>query len=95
MYNAVGIDGSKGKSTVAVLHLGGVIVRKPFDVTHFSHDLNQLISYISSLDGDIRVVMECTCRYHEPIANALSCVHNRRCQQVPAYLLRQGQGTSA
>lgn len=72
MYNAVGIDVSKGKSTVAVLQPGGVIVRKPFDVTHSSHDLNQLISYISSLDGDTRVVMECTGRYHEPMANALS-----------------------
>ena len=32
MYNAVGIDVSKGKSTVAVLQPGGTIVRKPFDV---------------------------------------------------------------
>ncbi len=32
MYNAVGIDVSKGKSTIAVLQPGGVIVRKPFDV---------------------------------------------------------------
>ena len=29
MYNAVGIDVSKGKSTIAVLQPGGVIVRKP------------------------------------------------------------------
>ena len=34
MYNAVGIDVSKGKSTIAVLQPGGVIVRKPFDVFH-------------------------------------------------------------
>jgi len=72
MYNAVGIDVSKGKSTVTVLQPGGVIVHKPFDVTHTSHDINQLITYISSLDGDTRVVMECTGRYHEPMANALS-----------------------
>ena len=63
MYNAIGIDVSKGKSTVAVLQPGGVIVHKPFDVTHTSHDPNQLISYISSLDGDTRVVMEYTDRY--------------------------------
>lgn len=72
MYNAVGIDVSKGKSTVAVLQPGGVIVRKPFDVPHTSRDFNQLISYISYLNGDTRVVMECTGRYHEPMANALS-----------------------
>ena len=32
MYNAVGIDVSKGKSTVAVLQPAGVIIRKPFNV---------------------------------------------------------------
>jgi transposase len=71
MYNAVGIDVSKGKSTVAVLQPGGTIVRKPFDVLHTSPQLNELASYLRSLDGDTRVVMECTGRYHEPMANAL------------------------
>lgn len=36
MYNAVGIDVSKGKSTVAVLQPAGVIIRKPFNVNHTS-----------------------------------------------------------
>ena len=31
MYNAVGIDVSKGKSTVAVLQPGGTVIRKPFE----------------------------------------------------------------
>ena len=34
MYNAVGIDVSKGKSTIAVLQPGGTVIRKPFDVSH-------------------------------------------------------------
>jgi len=34
MLNAVGIDVSKGKSTIAVLRPAGEIVRKPFDVRH-------------------------------------------------------------
>ncbi len=72
MYNAVGIDVSKGKSTIAVLQPGGVIVRKPFDVFHTSHSLKELSDYLASLEGDTRVVMECTGRYHEPMANALS-----------------------
>ena len=71
MYNAVGIDVSKGKSTIAVLQPGSVIVRKPFDVFHTSQQLNELSSYLHSLEGDTKVVMECTGRYHEPIANAL------------------------
>lgn len=36
MYNAVGIDVSKGKSTVTVLQPGSIVIRKPFDVPHTS-----------------------------------------------------------
>lgn len=47
MYNAVGIDASKGKSTVTVLQPGGRVVRKPFDVTHSSSELknSQITSF--------------------------------------------------
>ena len=38
--NAVGIDVSKRKSTVAILRPGGEIVKKPFDVPHLSSDCN-------------------------------------------------------
>ncbi|RZS92089.1 IS110 family RNA-guided transposase [Cuneatibacter caecimuris] len=72
MYNAVGIDVSKGKSTIAVLQPGGVIVRKPFDVFHTSQSLKELSNYLASLEGDTRIVMECTGRYHESMANSLS-----------------------
>ena len=72
MYNAVGIDVSKGKSTVTVLQPGGTVIRKPFDVSHTSQNLNELSSYLKSLDGDTKIVMECTGRYHEPILKALS-----------------------
>ena len=34
--NAVGIDVSKRKSTVAILRPGGKVVVKPFDVPHLS-----------------------------------------------------------
>lgn len=71
MYNAVGIDVSKGKSTIAVLQPAGVIIRKPFDVSHTSQQLNELSRYLNSLEGDTSVVMECTDRCHEPIANTL------------------------
>ena len=72
MYNAVGIDVSKGKSTVAVLQPGGVIVKKPFDVVHSISGLKELTDYIVSLDGDTKAVLECTGRYHEPILRSLS-----------------------
>ena len=72
MYNAVGIDISKGKSTVAVLQPGGTVIRKPFDVSHTSQNLNELADYLGSLDDSTRIVMECTGRYHEPGVKALS-----------------------
>ena len=72
MYNAVGIDVSKGKSTVTVLQPGGTVIRKPFDVSHTSQNLNELAKFLDSLNGDTRIVMECTGRYHEPIRKALS-----------------------
>lgn len=70
--NAVGIDVSKRKSTVAVLRPGGQVVVKPFDVPHLADDFRSLISMIRSLDGQTRIVMECTGHYYEPVARQLS-----------------------
>ena len=53
MLNAVGIDVSKGRSTVAVLQPGGVVVRKPFDVYHKQSDLKELTSYIKFFSNSI------------------------------------------
>ena len=69
--NAVGIDVSKGKSTVAVIQHFGVIVAEPFDVLHKDSDLKKLAAFIKSLSGETKVVMEYTGTYYEPIANAL------------------------
>lgn len=69
--NAVGIDVSKGKSTVAVIQPFGVVIAEPFDVSHTNSDLKKLIAFIKSLSGETKVVMEYTGTYYEPIANAL------------------------
>jgi transposase len=70
MLNAVGIDISKGKSTVAVLRPFGEVVRKPFNISHTTKELSSLVSYVKSLDGDTRVVMESTGHYHEAVLKA-------------------------
>lgn len=70
--NAVGIDVSKRKSTIAVLRPGGEVVVKPFDVPHRSTGFQSLTELINSLDGETRIVMECTGRYYEPVARQLS-----------------------
>lgn len=69
--NAVGIDVSKGKSTVAVIQPFGIVIAEPFDVFHTDSDLKNLTDFIKSLSGETKVVMEYTGTYYEPIANAL------------------------
>ena len=69
--NAVGIDVSKGKSTVAVIQPFGVVIAAPYDVSHTDSELIELADFIKSLPGETKVVMEYTGTYYEPIANAL------------------------
>jgi len=70
--NAVGIDVSKGKSMVAIIRPYGEIVSEPQEVRHTSAQIDSLIRQIKSLEGDTRIVMEHTGRYHEPMAQWLS-----------------------
>ena len=66
--NAVGIDVSKGKSTVAILRPGGEVVASPFEVSHNPRELNGLVTLMKSLDGDTKIVMEYTGNYYLPVA---------------------------
>lgn len=70
--NAVGIDVSKGKSTVTICRPGDVILMSPCDIPHTQSAINSLIDQIRNLDGDTKVCMEHTGRYYEPIATWLS-----------------------
>ena len=69
--NAVGIDVSKGKSTVAVMQPFGVVVASPYEVDHIESELKELARFLKSLPGETRVLMEYTGRYYEPIARYL------------------------
>ena len=69
--NAVGIDVSKGKSTVAILSPQGIVVASPYDVPHTGSSLKELAATIKKLRGETRVVMEATGNYYEPIARFL------------------------
>ena len=69
--NAVGIDVSKGKSTVAILRPFGEIVVSPFDVFHNPKELGELVTLLKSLDGETKGVMEYTGNYYLPIAQFL------------------------
>jgi len=70
--NAVGIDVSKGKSMIAVMRPFGEIVASPFEVKHTTVELGKLAEMLKKLDGETKIVMECTGAYHLPIAYALN-----------------------
>ena len=69
--NAVGIDVSKGKSTIAVVRPFGEVVASPFEVPHTDSELSKLAKMLKSLKGETKIVMECTGSYHLPIAYTL------------------------
>lgn len=64
---SVGIDVSKGKSTVCILKPYGEVIVSPYEVQHTEPDLRVLISRIKSIEGEVRIVMEATGAYHLPL----------------------------
>lgn len=72
---SVGIDVSKGKSTVCIMKPCGEVVKPPFDISHTADELECLVSLIKSFDEETCVVMEDTGHYHLPVAAYLSS-HN-------------------
>lgn len=66
--NSVGIDISKGRSTVAAMRPFGEVVISPFEVRHTDSELSELAEMLKSLDGETRMVMEAIGNYHTPVA---------------------------
>ena len=69
--NAVGIDVSKGQSTVAILRAHTDMVVPPFDVPHTVPGMKHLVETIRSAGKNTVAFMEHTGRYYEPVARAL------------------------
>ncbi len=91
--NAVGIDVSKGKSTVAIMQPLGVVVASPFKISHNGQELKELVERLKLLPGETKVVMEYTGTYYKPIAQFL---HNEGIfvSVVNAMLLHNYSGNS-
>ena len=53
---SVGIDVTKGKSTVCILKPGGEVVKPPFEMEHTVENRDSLVSIIKSFDEETRVV---------------------------------------
>ena len=50
---SVGMDVSKGKSTVCIMKPGGEVLRKPFELTHTKEDIRAFAEFIRSLNDDV------------------------------------------
>ena len=72
MKYGVGIDISKGKSTVAILSVEGEIIEEPFEITHDIDGLGFLEDKLKELPKeDLKIVMEETGTYHLPVLGYL------------------------
>ena len=67
---SVGIDVSKGKSTVCILKPYGEVVASPHEVLHTEEGVTELVKRIQSQDGEVKVVMEATGTYYLPLLTA-------------------------
>lgn len=68
---SVGVDVSKGKSTVSIMKPGGEIISESFEVQHTESELKSFADMLLRLDGEVKVVMEATGVYHLPLAQYL------------------------
>ena len=95
---SVGIDVSKGKSTITIMKPGGEIIAKPFDMLHTMEGINALADKIKSYDDEVRVVLEATGHYHLPVLTLLvekgvfvCCVNALRMKKYCAQSLRRAK----
>ena len=68
---SVGIDVSKGKSTVCLMRPFGEIVAGPMEITHVDSELKTLVKLMKGMSDDVKVVMEATGVYHLPMLTYL------------------------
>ena len=93
MKYGVGIDVSKGKSTVAILSIEGEVIEMPFNINHDVEDLEKLDTKLQKFSKeDLKIVLEQTETYHLPILTYLLdkgyCVIAENALKIKKYLDR-------
>ena len=68
---SIGIDVSKGKSTVCGMKPGGEIVYTPFEIQHTREGMSELLSPLRGSGEEVRAVLESIGSYHCPVVAAL------------------------
>ena len=67
---SVGIDVSKSKSTVCILRPYGEVIASPYEIQHTGPEIQELVSRIREMEGEVRIVMEATGAYHLPLLSS-------------------------
>ncbi len=72
MKYGVGVDVSKGKSTIAIMSAEGEIIEEPFEISHDINGFEILEEKLKKLPKeDLKIVMEETGTYHLPVLGYL------------------------
>jgi transposase len=85
---AIGIDVSKGKSTVSAVGEGKKVIQKPFEVAHDKTELLGLVDFVKKFEREVRVVMEHTGVYYQVVAETL-CAAGITVSVVNPVLIKQ------
>ena len=68
---SVGVDVSKGKSTICAMKPYGEVLLKPKDYSHNLTDMDSLSKKLGQFKEEIHIIMEAIGTYHFPIASYL------------------------
>ena len=72
MNYGVGVDVSKGKSTIAIMSAEGEIIEEPFEISHDIDGFELLENKLKKLPKeDLKIVLEQTGTYHLPVLGYL------------------------
>ena len=93
MKYGIGIDISKGKSTIAILSIEGEVIKEPFEFYHNQKDLDNLDALLNQYaKEDLKIIMEKTGTYHLPVLSYLIdkgyCVIAENAFRIKKYLDR-------
>ena len=95
---SVGIDVSKGKSTVCIMKPGGEVLKTPFEMLHSMEGILNLAKLIKSYNEEVRVILEDTGHYHLPVVTLLvekgifvSCVNALRMKRFCSQSIRRAK----
>jgi transposase len=90
---AIGIDVSKGRSTIVALGEGKRVLQKPFDIAHTKTGLAQLATFVEKFGSDTRVVMEHTGVCYLTVAETLRKAGGRVSAVNPVLIKQFGDNT--